>query len=125
MSSEHALVTVRTIDGFHHQVQVRGLTFNADIPPTKGGGDEGPTPTELVLGALGSCLSITMLTYARRHDWPLRSVEVDVRTDGEKIEQLIRLKGDLDSDQQERLLKVADKSPVHKLLSRAVEVVNA
>ncbi|MET8809845.1 OsmC family protein [Streptomyces sp. NPDC004546] len=84
------------------------------------GNDTGPDPIELLLAALGACTSMTMRMYAERHAWPLRDVQVRLRLeqDGEPaIVREIFLDGDLDDEQQSRLMAVAQRCPVHRLLS--------
>jgi len=125
MGTEPTLVHVATIDGYHHRIEVRGLDVESDLPRAKGGTDHGPTSIELALGALGACMAQTMLMYARRKGWPLEGVEVDVRHTGEHIEKLLQLKGDLDSDQTDRLREIASRCPVHRLIAHEQRIVDA
>jgi hypothetical protein len=54
--------------------------LTADGPP--GTGDHlGLTPYDLLLAALGTCTSMTLRTYADRHDWPLEHVTVQLHHD--------------------------------------------
>jgi putative redox protein len=122
MSGEPIMIHVRTVEGYHHEVRFRGRTFEADEPVVAGGSDQGPTPEEMLLGALGSSVAITMLMYATRKEWPLKGVELDLRQVGDRIEKLVRLRGDLDSDQRDRLLQVGDHCPVQKMLSLGLRV---
>lgn len=105
--------------GHHHLV--------ADEPVDLGGGDTGPAPDELVLGALGACTAITLRMYAERKQWPLESVEVSLDYESrtkEKavIRRTVHLTGPLDEEQRQRLLQIANACPVHRILTGAVEV---
>jgi putative redox protein len=108
--------------GHHHLV--------ADEPVDLGGGDTGPAPDELVLGALGACTAITLRMYAERKQWPLESVEVSLDYESrtkEKavIRRTVHLTGPLDDEQRQRLLQIANACPVHRILTGAVEVPTA
>ena len=122
MSGEPVMVSVRTLNGYHHEIRFRGRTFEADEPEVAGGTDRGPVPEEMLLGSLGSSVAITMLMYARRKEWPLTAVELDLRRSGDRIEKLVRLRGDLDSDQRKRLLEVGDHCPVERMLSHGIPI---
>lgn len=47
---------------------VRDFALVADEPPSAGGGDAGPAPTELLLASLASCFTMAMVYAANRHD---------------------------------------------------------
>ena len=133
------LVIVRgAADGFVQEVIAGAHQLRSDEPTSAGGTDTGPTPYDLLLGALGSCTSMTLAMYARRKKWPLERVIVRLRhsreyaKDCEKcetrdtrltvIDREIALDGSLDDDQHARLLAMANQCPVHRTLSSRIEV---
>ncbi|MGB3243239.1 MAG: bifunctional alpha/beta hydrolase/OsmC family protein [Sulfitobacter sp.] len=109
----------------------------ADEPESYGGTNRGMSPYGFLSAGLGACTSMTIRMYARRKGWPLSHVSVDICHDkvhaqdaetrsGQKIDKWrrrIRLEGDLDADQRQKLLEIADKCPVHRTLERSSEVV--
>ncbi len=119
--------------GFTQEIVVGPHQLTADEPKHMGGDDEGPTPYDLLLAALGSCTSITVTMYAQNKSWPLQDIIVRLRhsrihaTDCaecetkegklDHIEVEIRLEGPLLSDEQRtKLLEIAEKCPVHRTL---------
>ncbi|MEP4194193.1 MAG: bifunctional alpha/beta hydrolase/OsmC family protein [Aliishimia sp.] len=109
----------------------------ADEPMAYGGTNKGLSPYGLVSAGLGACTSMTIRMYARRKEWPLDHVSVDIShnkvhaqdaetSSGNKIDEfsrLITLTGALDETQRARLLEIADKCPVHRTLERTAKVV--
>jgi putative redox protein len=99
-------------------------TLVADEPLSNGGTDLGLSPMELLAAALASCTSITLRMYIDRSKWQVD--EIDVKVDRKKnedtaeieFEKYIVIKGDIDDKQRDRLLYIAGKCPVHKVLSK-------
>jgi uncharacterized OsmC-like protein len=124
--------------GFAQEIVVGPHRLTADEPIEVGGKDTGPSPYDLLLAALGSCTSMTVAMYARTKKWPLESVTVTLRhskihaadcrdcetKEGrlDRIEREIHFVGTLDSDQQKRLLEIADKCPVHRTLRSEIDI---
>jgi putative redox protein len=135
-----AEVMVHSQGNLRHEIDAGSHTFYADEPVDAGGDNTGPNPYELLLGALGTCTSMTLLMYARRKNWPLEDVEVrlshrrDYKKDCEECEQTsakldvierrITLKGPLDETQRLRLLEIAEKCPVHRTLTGMITVTD-
>jgi putative redox protein len=132
-------VTARIgLNGFRTEIEARSHGLVADEPTALGGNDRGPTPYELLLGALGSCMVMTLRMYADRKGWPLDGVEVQLRTTEshepdcaqceEKdvgitmVERRLELFGSLSDAQHKRLLEIADRCPVKQTLERGVVV---
>lgn len=104
----------------------RGHTLISDVAPALGGTDLGFNPHELLEASLASCTSITIEMYARRKNWPLTNVKVVVSIVKEGTESLIKREieflGELSNDQKGRLLGIADKCPLHKLLTSSINI---
>ena len=105
---------------FAQDIEVGGHRIRADEVSEKGGDSSGPGPHELLLAALGSCTAMTLKVYAERKGWPLRDVRVilnGTHTDvGFAIARQLAIDGDLNAEQRQRLIEIADKCPVHKTL---------
>jgi putative redox protein len=106
--------------------------FVADEPVALGGLDLGPTPHDLVSAGLAACTSQTLRLYAKRKGWELGPIEVRVIhrrdisvTPVDVFDRVIVLRGLLDEEQRQRLLEIAEKCPVHKLLTRGASISTA
>lgn len=105
---------------FGQQITVGTHHVRADEPLSSGGDDSGPSPHELLLASLGACTAMTLKVYAERKGWPLRDVHVTVSgattPAGFVINREIDIDGDVDAEQRQRLIEIAEKCPVHKTL---------
>ena len=109
-----------------HTVSVRDHAFPTDEPEANGGEDAGPTPHDLYDSALGACKAMTVLWYAQRKQIPVEDIQATVeRDDSEERQGVYRLRvtlsltGALSDAQRAELLAVANKCPVHKLMTLA------
>ena len=82
-------------EGLQSHAQLRNHKLVVDEPTSIGGKDEGPSPVELILAALGSCQEITYKAYATALDINLESVSV-------KLNAILDLKGFLFLDKNTR-----------------------
>jgi putative redox protein len=120
---KHAVARRRK--GYEHEIEIREHRLIADEPEENGGGDQGPTPTELLAASLASCTAITIEMYADRKGWELGEVEVaadftEATADTPaKFKVDIRSPAQLSDDQRDRILTIAHKCPVHRALMGA------
>jgi putative redox protein len=110
-----------------HVVHVRSHSFPTDAGRAGGGEDAGPDPHDLYDAALGACTALTVLWYANRKGIPVGAIEVAVERDtGSHPPGVYRLRaelalgGPLDEAQRHELLGVAEKCPIHKLMTQVV-----
>lgn len=125
------IVTVNLRDREGHTCSIKAgrHEFVADEPIPLGGDDIGPAPYQLLKAALGACTAMTLRMYAERKKWPLDNVIVTLRhtRDANKqsvFERDIQLIGELDAEQRERLLEIADRCPVHKTLDHGATILS-
>lgn len=122
-------VVARRRDGYAHEVEIEGgHTLRVDEPAAAGGTDTGPSPTRLVAAGLASCIAVTIEMYADRKGWDLGAVEVDVDAEYEgyaprSFIATLHLPAELGDEQRQRLVTIARKCPVHKLLVGETPVV--
>jgi putative redox protein len=115
-------VVARRLDGFAHEVDIEGgHTLVVDEPHDRGGTDTGPRPTQLLAASLAGCTAITVEMYADRKGWEVGGLEVDVDAVYEgnmpsSYAVALKLPAELSAEQRQRLLRIAEKCPVHKLL---------
>ncbi|WP_029033857.1 bifunctional alpha/beta hydrolase/OsmC family protein [Salinimicrobium terrae] len=136
--TEHQVVANLGKNGFTTHMRAGRHYFTADEPKSFGGDDFGPSPYELLSAGLAACTSMTIQMYSRRKKWPLQNVETHVdhkKSHAEDCENCERntakidifereivLEGNLDEQQQQKLLEIADKCPVHRTLSNKVKI---
>lgn len=133
-----AVVVSGDAAGFAQEIRIGPHRLLADEPTPARGTDTGPDPYGYLLAALGSCTSMTLALYARRKQWPLEAVRVELRhskvhaadcescetKEGrlDRIERDVSLTGPLSGEQRARLLEIADKCPVHRTLTSEIDI---
>jgi putative redox protein len=115
--------SARHRDGLAHELELGGHTLVADASSEAGGDDEGPTPQELLTGALAACTAMTVRMYGRRKGWDLDGLEVVVvAKPGERgvcgpFEVTVRVPKELSEEQVRRVRVIASKCPIHRTLA--------
>lgn len=137
---DNRVTTSTENEDFFTEVFANGHAMIADEPVKYGGTDRGPTPYEYLLAGLGACTSMTLQMYARRKKLPLEKAVVrmthekvhaedcDYCESAEgKIDRMVReieLLGELNDEQRQRLLEIAERCPVHKTLHSEVDIIS-
>jgi putative redox protein len=142
LTGEKALTTTVSVESaspdYLEDIRVGRHRLQSDEPVSAGGRDAAPTPYELLLAALGSCKVITLRMYAKRKNWPLEAVHINLShakmhaedcancssetRQIDHVEVEIRLVGELSDEQRRALLAIAEKCPVHRTLTSGVRI---
>jgi putative redox protein len=139
LKSDHDVIARLNVDdNFTTDMAIGDHNMLADEPESYGGKNLGPNPYEFLSAALASCTAMTVIMYARKKKIPLNNVEVHVSHNKDHCEDCkasnsknakidifqreVLLEGELDDLQRKKLLKMADKCPVHKTIKSEIEV---
>lgn len=60
---------------------VQGKTFDIDEPTHLGGTDQAPNPVEYLLGSLGGCINVLVVTFAEQFSVEVNDVQVHIEGD--------------------------------------------
>ena len=122
-------ITARHLDGDRFAVSVRDHLFTVDQPIADGGADTAPTPTELFVASLVSCVGFYAGRYLTRHKLPVEGLHVTADYDMASrparvaaIRIAITLPEGVPPDRREALLAVASHCTVHNTLVTAPDV---
>ena len=126
-------ITVTRVNPAHtvHEARIRAHVVPLDMSVAEGGLDEGPDPHDIYDAALGACKALTLVWYAARKNIPLADVAVTVDRDAQRERQgeyvlttTLLLGGPLSDTQRQELLAVAEKCPIHKLMTGVETVIH-
>lgn len=122
-------------DNFTTSIQTKNHSLIAD-EPIGIGDDFGPSPYDLLNASLAACTVMTLKMYAQRKKWDLHEVFVyitnskkhsdDLSIEVEKpgyldfISKKLKIVGNLDAEQKQRLKEIASRCPVHRTLEKGV-----
>ncbi|SEI13926.1 OsmC family protein [Pseudomonas asplenii] len=117
-------INTESSEGFRHSVQIDDHQLFADVPRSAGGEGSAPEPHDYFDAALGTCKALTLKLYAQKKGIPLTGVTVEVKRDNSQeqkgkygLQVKLTLKGVLSDAQRDELHKVADRCPIHKLMT--------
>ena len=123
------MIEVALIGGQAFSVRVRQHALVVDQPVSGGGEDSGPSPTELLVASLASCVAYYAATFLRRHaPLPELTVRCDYAMAAERPSRVARVALDVDvpgplrADVRDALLRAVDKCTVHNTLRMPPEV---
>ncbi|MBV5347037.1 OsmC family protein [bacterium] len=108
--------------------------WNADVDKTLGSNDLAPDPHDLLDSALAACTTLTLELYIRRRQMAVTGLRVSVDHVEDKNEQgqvryrmtrRIVIEGDVSDAERQKLLEIANKCPIHRLLSGDISIESA
>jgi putative redox protein len=122
-------ITVTRGEGaLQHIIEIGPHRLLTDAPKAFGGEETGPEPHDYLAAALGACTALTVTMYAKRKEWPLENIDVQVRHNQEGdtyvFHRHIRYVGNLSADDKARLTEIANKCPIHKTLTAGRFAIN-
>jgi putative redox protein len=105
-------------------IDVRGHGLVVDQPTEAGGGDVGPTPTELFVASLAACVGFYAERFLRRHGLPSEGLRVEadfeMAPDGHARVSSVTLRlhvpAELSAGRRVALLAVIQRCTVHNSL---------
>jgi putative redox protein len=100
-----------------------------DEPETIGGNDLGPDPFSTFLASLAGCTLSTLRMYIDRKGWNIPNITISLnmsQDDNGELETIISrtltFSSDISEEQKERLLLIAEKCPVSKILKNKITI---
>ena len=105
-------------------IHIRSHALVTDVSEAEGGDDAGPSPHDLYDAALGACKALTVMWYARKKGIPVDDIHTLVERDDTderkgiyRLAATLKIHGELSDAQLQELQAVAQKCPVHKLMT--------
>ena len=128
---ENQVTAVTELEGATYltKIYAGGHFIYADEPENIGGTDLGMNPAALLLASLGSCTAITLRMYADRKGISLEKIRIHLSickeenmSSSTRIERKIEFGGRLSEEEKVRLIQIADRCPIHKMLSNPIQI---
>ncbi|HEX6590364.1 MAG TPA: OsmC family protein, partial [Moraxellaceae bacterium] len=107
-------------------IEIDPHTLLTDVDEASGGDDLAPDPHDLLDSALGACTALTLKLYAARKEWPLENADVVITHEESpghyRLQRSITLQGPLSEEQRQQLLAIANKCPIHRVLTGEIAI---
>ena len=117
-------VSVRHVSGDRFRIDIGTHTLAVDQPTDVGGADTAPTPTELFVASLASCVAHYARRYLARHEISPDGLEVSASYElgtsparVSEVQVVVRLAADLTVERRAGLLAVASHCTVHNSIT--------
>ena len=98
--------------------------FSTDVSVAEGGDDDGPSPHDLYDAAIGGCKALTVMWFAKKKGIAVDDVRTEVVSDSSqersgiyKLQTTLIISGSFSDAEFAQLVAVAEKCPVHKLMT--------
>ena len=124
--------------GYIAQIKMEEQSFTIDESGIDEGIKTGPDPDDYIMSALGACTVITLHMYARRKKWELERAEVSLHMESlatgtnpgvggtsgadKQIVKTLRLTGNLNQEQKQRLEEISSRCPVQRTLEAGIAI---
>jgi len=124
------MIITATIDRKHYltSLQTQTNTIYADEPETNGGQDKGFAPQQLLAASLASCTAITLRMYSDRKEWNIEEIVVKIEitpnleNKSTTFDRKIILPNGTSDEIKSKLLEIADRCPVHQILTNPIQI---
>lgn len=107
----------------------RNGTLLMDEPENVGGNDLGPDPFSTLLASLAGCTLSTLRMYIDRKGWDIPEINISLNLSQENdseltttISRTISFPHTIEEDIKNRLLIIADKCPISKILKNKIVI---
>lgn len=111
------------------KISWRNGEFIMDEPENIDGKDLGPDPYFTLLASLAGCTLSTLRMYIDRKGWDIPEISIALNMSQENAAELettisrtISFSSEISEEQKERLLLIAEKCPVSKILKSKVTI---
>jgi uncharacterized OsmC-like protein len=120
-------MSVKYLEGRSFEASVRNHKFNIDLPLAARGSDTGPTPPELFVASLASCVGMYLVFYCEKAkmDPAGIKIEADYEKTVDRIEKIsveFSLPSAKSEEEREGALEWAEKCLVHNTILHKPEI---
>lgn len=119
-----SLISIERKADLEFEVQVRSHTFSSDLSEEDGGQDQGPSPSELLVGSLAVCIAIMAQRYCDRHGYNdgevSASVTYELADNPKRISAVtidLEIPKDVPEEKKAAIRRVAEACPIHGTLT--------
>jgi len=105
--------------------------WTSDVGKLLGSNDAAPDAHDLLDSALAACTALTLELYIRRKQMAVRDLRVEITHEESKgddgrvryaLQRTLHVDGDLSDDERARLVEIAGKCPVHRILTGQIDI---